>query len=188
MGLHQNLIWAKKAVEYTHKVLPSGVGNPVYVGQVTTPEAAQKVLKARMDAQEMGFSTSARTASAIWEGAGNCGEMARVALKKLKALGAAPLHLMHIPQILIVGVGAINHTFVVIEGQNLDAISGYPVGGSGCTGWGANAVICDPWISVARAANGAQAVWPPYNQNSWYFDAEEVVAGRLAPRAAEAPF
>jgi dethiobiotin synthetase len=178
MSLTQNLLWARAAIAYTHKVLPFGVSNPIY-GQHTTPEAPTKVLNARVDAQEIGFSTSARTASALGEGAGNCGEMARIALKKLKTLGAGPLHLMHIPVIVVPGVGNINHTFVVIEGQNLN--------GTPCTGWGANAVICDPWISVAAQASLAHNTWAPYGQNAWPF-AEETTAGNLRAPLAESPF
>ncbi len=187
MSLNQNLLWAKEAVTYTHKTLPYGMSNPVYSGQVTTPEAAKKVLQGRIDAEEVGFSTSARTATAMWEGAGNCGEMARIALKKLKTLGASPLHLMHIPSIQI-QQGAINHTFVVIEGQNLAPLNNYSVGGTDCTAWGNNAVICDPWMSVATKASTAHKIWAPYGQDSWYFDAEEIAVSNLPTRPAEAPF
>lgn len=188
MSKKQNLLWAETAIAHTHKMLPKGVGNPTFVHQHTSPGARRSVELARLDAKQMGFSTSARTAAAKWEGAGNCGEMARIALKKLKTLGASPLHLMHIPIINLQNEASINHTFVVIGGQNLSPISGYPHGGSNCTQWGAEAVICDPWISLASSASTAHGVWNAYLLNAWYLDQEEQVVANLPSKPAEAPF
>ncbi|MEM9507972.1 MAG: hypothetical protein AAGA16_09830 [Cyanobacteria bacterium P01_E01_bin.35] len=189
MSKTQNLLWAETAIAHTHKMLPKGVANPTFIGQHTSPDAGRSLQLARLDAKQMGNSTSARTAAAKWEGAGNCGEMARIALKKLKTLGASPLHLMHIPVINLANGSTINHTFVVIGGQNLSPVSGYPLGGSNCTQWGAEAVICDPWISLACAASNAHhSDWNAYALNAWYFDREEQAVANLPSKSAEAPF
>lgn len=127
-GLASNLQQARAAIAYVKRKLPRGAGNR----PESPPDGAACVRSVRDGMPPMSYWVSHLAQHAIQAGCGNCGEQAAVAYVFLQQRGILPLDYMNLydPQ------GVAVHSFVVIE------FSGE---GDSSSGWGENAVICDPW-------------------------------------------
>jgi len=128
-GLCYNLQVAQKAVDHVRRQLPRGSGN-----QNDSPSDGAACVTHVRDTM---VSTAdfiphlARRASEV--GCGNCGEQAAVACMYLLGLRVRSLDYMN----LYSADGTAIRSFVVIDFT--------PEGDGNSSGWGSEAVVCDPW-------------------------------------------
>ena len=155
MGLAMNLRVAEETVRYVRQQLPRGAGNwfngPRSTLRQTEAQACVDHVRRSMPQMCYNFVPQLATLARRY-GCGNCGEMAAVAYMYLLQRGCRPLDYMDLYVTPRTRPGAAGHprpvaihSFVVI-GFAGDADV------ARC-GWGADAVICDPWDGGAYAAS-----------------------------------
>ena len=152
-GAVKNMIAAQGAVRYVKEKLPTGAQNKLgdvlsSGGGSFTCVIGMKVafsLVLSNQSTEQRISTIATTAER--RGCGNCGEQSSVAFVHLDGQGVRPLELMQFSNV--------DHGFVVIG-----RTAGSDVKNPGA--WGADAVVCDPWLKDGMAYPAAELRkhWP----------------------------
>ena len=127
-GMSANIDRAKKAIAYVKSKLPRGAGNR----SDGASDAKDCVLWVRENMVSAEYWVPHLAQRATQAGCGNCGEQAAIAFVILQKRGVRPLDYVNLnnPE------GRAVHSFVMIgfEGTQSDS-----------SGWGTEAVICDPW-------------------------------------------
>jgi hypothetical protein len=128
-GLALHLQMAQEAIAYVQRQLPRGAGNRADGAS----DAAACVEYGRSTMLSTGNFIPHLAQRARQNGCGNCGEQAAVAYMYLLNHGCRPLDYMYLHD----PAGPAVHSFVIL------ALAA--AGEGNASGWGAEAVICDPW-------------------------------------------
>ncbi len=128
-GLSLNLRVAKEAIGFVARKMTIGAGNK----PDSASDAAACVAFGRSTMVSTPNFIPHLAARAVANGCGNCGEQAAVAYMFLFRRGTRPLDYMYLDD----PSGVTVHAFAVIGFS--------PDGEDDASGWGKEAVVCDPW-------------------------------------------